>query len=77
MPNPLQTRVTALLGSTYPILQTGMGWVATPELVAACSNGRPIASASLGAVTCWATRSVPSFYRLPENADRTDLATLK
>jgi NAD(P)H-dependent flavin oxidoreductase YrpB (nitropropane dioxygenase family) len=36
----LQTRVTALLGSRYPILQTGMGWVATPELVAgACNAG--------------------------------------
>ena len=40
MPNPLQTRVTELLGSTYPVLQTGMGWVATPELVAgACNAG--------------------------------------
>lgn len=40
MPNPLQTRVTERLGSTYPILQTGMGWVATPRLVAgACNAG--------------------------------------
>jgi NAD(P)H-dependent flavin oxidoreductase YrpB (nitropropane dioxygenase family) len=38
LPNPLQTRVTELLGSTYPILQTGMGWVATPKLVAAACN---------------------------------------
>ncbi|HEB88273.1 MAG TPA: nitronate monooxygenase [Deltaproteobacteria bacterium] len=38
MPNPLQTRVTDLLGSRYPILQTGMGWVATPGLVAAACN---------------------------------------
>ncbi len=36
----LRTRVTDLLGSAYPILQTGMGWVATPELVAgACNAG--------------------------------------
>jgi NAD(P)H-dependent flavin oxidoreductase YrpB (nitropropane dioxygenase family) len=36
----LRTRVTDLLGSPYPILQTGMGWVATPELVAgACNAG--------------------------------------
>jgi NAD(P)H-dependent flavin oxidoreductase YrpB (nitropropane dioxygenase family) len=36
----LRTRVSDLLGSTYPILQTGMGWVATPELVAgACNAG--------------------------------------
>jgi NAD(P)H-dependent flavin oxidoreductase YrpB (nitropropane dioxygenase family) len=40
LPNPLKTRVTELLGSSYPILQTGMGWVATPELVAgACNAG--------------------------------------
>lgn len=38
MPNPLQTRVTELLGCDYPILQTGMGWVATPKLVAAACN---------------------------------------
>lgn len=32
--------MTALLGAPYPILQTGMGWVATPELVAgACNAG--------------------------------------
>ena len=36
----LRTRVTDLLGSSYPILQTGMGWVATPQLVAgACNAG--------------------------------------
>ncbi len=34
----LRTRVSDLLGSTYPILQTGMGWVAKPELVAATCN---------------------------------------
>lgn len=38
MSNPLQTRVTELLGCDYPILQTGMGWVATPALVAAACN---------------------------------------
>ncbi len=40
MPHSLQTRVTELLGCPHPILQTGMGWVATPELVAgACNAG--------------------------------------
>ena len=40
MSSALQTRVTDLLGAPYPILQTGMGWVATPELVAAaCDAG--------------------------------------
>jgi NAD(P)H-dependent flavin oxidoreductase YrpB (nitropropane dioxygenase family) len=38
VPNPLKTRVTELLGCDYPILQTGMGWVAYPELVAAACN---------------------------------------
>jgi NAD(P)H-dependent flavin oxidoreductase YrpB (nitropropane dioxygenase family) len=31
-----------LLGVRYPIIQTGMGWVATPELVAAVSNAGAI-----------------------------------
>jgi nitronate monooxygenase len=34
----LHTRVCDLLGCRHPILQTGMGWVATPELVAAACN---------------------------------------
>ena len=40
MSHPLTTRVTELLGCDWPILQTGMGWVATPSLVAgACNAG--------------------------------------
>jgi len=40
LPHSLHTRVTDLLGCDHPILQTGMGWVATPELVAgACNAG--------------------------------------
>jgi NAD(P)H-dependent flavin oxidoreductase YrpB (nitropropane dioxygenase family) len=38
LPKPLETRVTDLLGCDYPILQTGMGWVAKPGLVAAACN---------------------------------------
>jgi NAD(P)H-dependent flavin oxidoreductase YrpB (nitropropane dioxygenase family) len=38
----LQTRLCDVLGIEYPIIQTGMGWVATPELVAACSNAGAI-----------------------------------
>jgi NAD(P)H-dependent flavin oxidoreductase YrpB (nitropropane dioxygenase family) len=34
----LSTPLTDRLGCTYPILQTAMGWVATPKLVAATSN---------------------------------------
>ncbi len=38
MTTPLHTPLCDLLGSRYPIVQTGMGWVATPELVAAVCN---------------------------------------
>jgi NAD(P)H-dependent flavin oxidoreductase YrpB (nitropropane dioxygenase family) len=34
----LQTRLTELLGCRYPIVQTAMGWVADPRLVAATGN---------------------------------------
>lgn len=34
----LNTRLTELLGCRYPIIQTAMGWVADPKLVAATSN---------------------------------------
>jgi len=38
--SPLHTRICDLLGMQAPVLQTGMGWVATPELVAgACNAG--------------------------------------
>lgn len=38
MSSALHTEICDLLGIRYPIIQTGMGWVATPELVAAASN---------------------------------------
>jgi NAD(P)H-dependent flavin oxidoreductase YrpB (nitropropane dioxygenase family) len=34
----LNTRLTELLGCKYPIIQTAMGWVADPKLVAATGN---------------------------------------
>ena len=34
----LETRLTRLLGCRYPIVQTAMGWVADPALVAATGN---------------------------------------
>ena len=34
----LETRLTDLLGCRYPIVQTAMGWVADPKLVAATGN---------------------------------------
>ena len=42
MPPPLHTEICDLLGIRYPIIQTGMGWVAKPELVAAVSNAGAI-----------------------------------
>ena len=42
MPSPLHTDLCELLGIRYPIVQTGMGWVATPELTAAASNAGAI-----------------------------------
>lgn len=38
MHRALHTPLCDLLGMPVPIVQTGMGWVATPELVAAVSN---------------------------------------
>jgi NAD(P)H-dependent flavin oxidoreductase YrpB (nitropropane dioxygenase family) len=38
MADPLATPLTALLGSRLPVIQTAMGWIATPRLVAASSN---------------------------------------
>jgi NAD(P)H-dependent flavin oxidoreductase YrpB (nitropropane dioxygenase family) len=38
LPTPLHTSLCDQLGCRYPIVQTGMGWVATPELVAAVCN---------------------------------------
>jgi NAD(P)H-dependent flavin oxidoreductase YrpB (nitropropane dioxygenase family) len=34
----LQTRATKLFGTKYPVVQTGMGWVANSRLTAATSN---------------------------------------
>lgn len=38
MVDPLATPLTALLGCRLPVIQTAMGWIATPKLVAASSN---------------------------------------
>lgn len=36
--DPLSTRLTALLGCRLPVIQTAMGWIAGPGLVAASSD---------------------------------------
>jgi len=38
----LRTRICELLGIEHPIIQTGMGWVAEPAMVAAVSNAGAI-----------------------------------
>ncbi|ROS05616.1 NAD(P)H-dependent flavin oxidoreductase YrpB (nitropropane dioxygenase family) [Sinobacterium caligoides] len=38
MSDQLNTRLTELLGCRYPVVQTAMGWVADPNLVAGTSN---------------------------------------
>ena len=38
MSDLLNTRITELLGCKYPIIQTAMGWVADPNLVAGTCN---------------------------------------
>ncbi|WP_340586934.1 nitronate monooxygenase [Erythrobacter alti] len=38
MSDPLSTPLTQMLGCRLPVVQTAMGWIATPQLVAASSN---------------------------------------
>ena len=38
MTDVLETELTRKLGCRYPVIQTAMGWIATPPLVAATSN---------------------------------------
>ena len=67
MPDALQTRLTQLFGVRYPIVQTGMGWVATPQLAAATS-----AAGGLGILAA-ATMSLDELRRaVKEVRERTD-----
>src|SRR3954467_14487686 len=71
MPDPapagLSTRLTELFGIRYPIIQTGMGWVATPQLAAATS-----AAGGLGILAA-ATMSLDELRRaVKEVRERTD-----
>src|SRR3954464_2864158 len=66
-PAPLPTRLTELFGIRYPIIQTGMGWVATPQLAAATS-----AAGGLGILAA-ATMSLDELRRaVKEVRERTD-----
>ena len=66
-PPPLSTRLTELFGIRYPVVQTGMGWVATPQLAAATS-----AAGGLGILAA-ATMSLDELRRgVKELRERTD-----
>ncbi len=63
----LRTRVTELFGVDYPIVQTGMGWVAGPSLVSGTANG-----GGLGVLAA-ATMTLPEMKAaIAEVKDRTD-----
>ena len=63
----LPTRLTELFGIRYPIVQTGMGWVATPQLAAATS-----AAGALGILAA-ATMTLDELRRgIKEVRERTD-----
>lgn len=59
----LHTRLCDIFGIRYPIIQTAMGWVATPELVAGTAN-----AGAMGFLACATSR--------PEQAER-DIARVK
>jgi NAD(P)H-dependent flavin oxidoreductase YrpB (nitropropane dioxygenase family) len=64
----LHTPLCDLLDVPYPILQTGMGWVATPELVAAASNAG--AFGFLAAATIPPEQVEAAIARVQELTDR-------
>jgi NAD(P)H-dependent flavin oxidoreductase YrpB (nitropropane dioxygenase family) len=47
----LRTPVCDLFGVDYPIVQTGMGWVSTPELTAATANAGALGILASGTLT--------------------------
>jgi len=64
----IRTPLCDLLGMPYPIVQTGMGWVATPELVAAACNAG--AFGFLAAATIPPERVGEAIARTRELTDR-------
>ncbi len=51
-PHPaLHTAICELFGVQYPIVQTGMGWVSTPELTAATANAGALGILASGTLT--------------------------
>ena len=68
MGDPLHTVMCELLGCRYPIIQTAMGWVARPELVAAACNAG--AFGFLAAAVMKADEVVPAIDRVRALTDR-------
>jgi len=64
----LHTPICDKLGMAYPIVQTGMGWVATPELVAAVCNAG--AFGFLAAATIPPAQVAGAIERVRERTDR-------
>lgn len=64
----LDTSLTKLLGCRYPIIQTAMGWVSRPELVAASCNAG--AFGFLAAASLRADEVGPAIARIRELSDR-------
>lgn len=64
----LNTPLVGMLGCRYPIIQTAMGWVARPELVAASCNAG--AFGFLAAASLSADEVGPSIDRVRELTDR-------
>ncbi|MDE3075398.1 MAG: nitronate monooxygenase [Chloroflexota bacterium] len=64
----LRTRLCDLLGVDYPIVQTGMGWVATPELVTGSCNAG--AFGFLAGATLRPDEIEPAILRVKAGTDR-------
>jgi len=68
MSSVLKTRLCETLGMQYPIIQTAMGWVATPELVAGTCNAGGFGF--FAAATIRAEEIEPSIARIKELTDK-------
>lgn len=67
-PAALDTPLCGVLGCRYPIIQTAMGWVATPELVAGSCNAG--AFGFIAAATLKAADAEKAILRVKELTDR-------
>lgn len=67
-PSPFHTRFCDLVGVRYPIVQTGMGWVAGPRLVAASANAGILGI--LAAATMDFDQLVGAIREVKEQTDR-------